>query len=348
MDAHAKAYAREMEHVLRYLRHRRFRHLWTTPAHPKEWHGRPAIMQSLALQHAVLSRCTRRKEHLRLAKQHLLDFDQGYHFGALFSGKAYELIGDALSSAQRDAFARAWVAGAQHQLEGYVLGPGGDPGVIGTWQQVSNHPLCACVYADYARKLFPAESRPDRFERVADRVWKLWWARGDFAEQASNYEGFSMIFLCTWAELRGRGSEFFAMPTIRNMLERSERIVSPTGIVAATADSGHNEHATAWVALYERAAHHTRDGRWRQLAWEVFGHLTRRGLLDAARGLKRIADANVYNGRCMYGLFLHAMSWLGMASLWSDGSVRPKARTNSPCEVKTCIRARRNISASDT
>ena len=328
MDAHAEGYLDELERILRYLRHRRFRHLWAAPAHPEEWHGRPAVMQSLALQHAVLHHHTRRAEHLRWAKQHLLDFDQGYHFGALFSGKAYELIPDAFTPAERDTFANAYVAGAQHELHRYVAGAGVDPRVIDTWEQVANHPLCACVYADNARRLFPAQSRPYHFERMTDRVWKLWWARGDFGEQATNYEGFSMNFLCAWAELRGKAREFYATPTVRNMLERSERIVSPSGIVTAYADSGHNEHATAWVALYEMAARHTHNSQWRRLPWEVFGYVKRRSLLDAARALKRVADENVYNGRYMYGLFLHAMSWLGMAALCSDGSVKPKPRTD--------------------
>jgi len=329
MDRQSRAYIDEMARLLAYLRHRRFRHLWDSPAHPKEWHGRPQVMQSLAFQHAVLHHVTGRPEHLHLATQHLMDFDQGYHFGSLFTAKAYELIQPALSASQRRTFAQAWVAGARTQLDRFVLPSDGsaDPRVIAGWNQLNNHQLCAAVYADLARRLFPETSRPYRFERVTDALWKMWWARRDFAEQASNYEGFSMCFLCAWADLRGVSEAFYASPTLRAMFDRSARVVSPSGIVAPYADSGPNAHATAWIALFEKGAAHTGRGEWRGLARDAFAYLRRRHLLRAAEVLKRVADENTYNGRCMYGLFLHPLSWLGMAALWSDPDLKPTPRT---------------------
>jgi len=323
------AYVREVERIVNHLHRERFRHLWTESTREGEWCGRFQSTQSFAFLFAVLHRFTGRSDYLRLSKRYLLDFDQGYHFGALFCGKAYELISGCLSPDERSTFAAAWVAGAQQEM-GRVSSPvGGDPRKISAWNNVSNHKLCACVYADYARKLFPEEAEEYRFDRFTDAVWNVWWKRREFQEQTSNYEGFSEAFLCAWADLRGVSREFYTSPSIVNMFERNERVVAPSGIVAAYGDTCHNEHTTAWIALFEKIGRETGRGNWKQTAWEIFSYLKRRDLMKAAKATARkVSTENVYNGRMLFGQFIHAISWLAMAAVWSNPKLRPRPRIN--------------------
>lgn len=313
----------EIERVLKRLHRPRFQRLLSQPTRPGEWCGRFQIKQGLALLFAVLYRWTSKKEYLRLARTYLLDFETGYHFTALFCGYAYEVVADYLSAEKRAGFVRGWTAGAQGQLEKFV--PSGN---VDTWENVSNHALCACVYADYARQLFPEVAAPFQYERLTDRVWDVWWRRREFQEQASNYEGFSEAFLCAWADLRGVTREFFATPSIRNMLERNERVVAPGGIVAPYGDSGWNEHATAWIALFEKAARETGNGAWKQAAWDMFGYLQRRSLCKAVNAVENALELNIYNGRVLYAQFIQAIAWLAMAATWTDPKLTPTRRRN--------------------
>ena len=328
MIDHEAAYVRELAPLVAFMHGPRFRRFWTEPTRTGEWFGRFQTTQSFALLFSVLHRATGEPRWLRLAKRYLLDFDAGFHFTSLFCGRAYELIGEHLSPDERSAFAKGWVAGVQRNLYRMV---GTDPSAVASWDNVSNHALCACVYADYARRLFPDEAAQYRYDRITDAVWDIWWKRRDFQEQASNYEGFSEAFHCVWAELRGVKREFYATPSIRNMLERAESIVSPSGIVTAYGDSGHNEHAAAWVALFEKAARDTGNGRWKQVAWDIFSYLKRRNLQDAARAMStEVKTESIYNARSHHGYLLGRFSWLAMAALWSDPKLKPQLRVD-PC-----------------
>ena len=210
MQNHSHCYLAMVEKHVSYLHHRRFHRLLNTPTHKGEWCGRFQLTQNLAFQFAVLHDFKGNYKHLELAKKYLLDIDKGYHFTSLFCGKAYELLRNKLTISERKDFARSWVGDVMTQLNGYVpkiaLGSKKD---FSTFENVSNHALCACVYADYARKLFPDESRHYHFERITDRVWDVWWKRREFQEQATNYEGFSECFHCVWADLRGVKKEFY-------------------------------------------------------------------------------------------------------------------------------------------
>lgn len=327
MKKHPSPYVEEIESILDFLHRPKFHRLWTQPTRPGEWCGRFQLTQSLALLFAALHHFTGREVYARMGCRYLLDFDRAYHFGSVFCATAYQLLSRRLSRAQRRNFALGWTLGARGELDKYVLGgPGGDPARIDDWNNVSNHALCACVQADYARRLFPKESAPLKLEAVTDRVWRVWWARREFQEQASNYEGFSEAFLCAWAVLRGVTREFFASPSVLNMLERNSRVVTPAGIVAAYGDSGHNEHATAWLALFEKAARETRNGGWSRIASDIFGYLRRRDLRSAAKAVERALNENIYNGRVLYGHFIDKMAWLAMAALWRDPELAPTAR----------------------
>lgn len=327
---HTAAYIQELEPLVRFMHGPRFRRLWTEPTRDGEWFGRFNTTQSFALLFAVLHRGTGEQRYLRLAKRFLLDFDSGFHFSSLFCGRAYELIGELLSPSERVAFTKGWVAGVQRDLYDKV---GIDPAAVAAWNNVSNHALCACVYADYVRKLFPDEAARYRYERITDAVWNVWWKRREFQEQASNYEGFSEAFHCAWAELRGVAREFYVTPSVLNMLERGEKVVSPSGIVTAYGDGGHNEHAAAWIALFEKAAHETGNGRWKQVAWDIFSYLKRRELRKAAQAMSRkITAESICNARILHGCLLGSLSWLALAALWSDPKLKPRPRTD-PCGV---------------
>ncbi len=240
------------------------------------------------------------------------------------SGKAYELLWNKLTEFARKNFARRWVGDVRHVLSQKV----GCENELKLLENVSNHALCACVYADYAQKLFPDESRPYHFERITDRVWDAWWKRREFQEQASNYEGFSECFHCVWAELRGVKDEFYRTASIRNIFARNERIVSPAGIVTAYGDSTHNGHATAWIALFEKVACETGNGSLKQTAWQIFSCLKSLDFDRSAKVVDKALKKNIYNGRVLYAHHVHMISWLAMAALWSDLKLKNKPRHN--------------------
>ncbi len=321
---HRQAYLEMVEKHIRYLHHKRFHRLWNSPTREGEWCGRFQITQNLAFQFAVLYDFTGSERYLENAKKYLLDFDQGYHFTSLFCARTYELLRNKLTVSERKDFAKRWVSDGRDALSQKV----GCEDDIKPLRNVSNHALCACVYADYAQKLFPHESRHYHFKRITDRVWDVWWKRREFQEQASNYEGFSECFHCVWAELRGVKDEFYRTDSIRNIFERNERIVSPAGIVTAYGDSGHNEHATAWLALFEKVARETGNESLKQTAWKIFSCLKSLNLAKSAIVVDKALKKNIYNSRVLYAQHLHTMSWLAMAALWSDPKLKNKPRHN--------------------
>jgi len=326
------AYLDVVEEFLRYLHRPRFARLWQEPTRNGEWCGRYRLTQNYAFAYAVLHHFRGGRENLELARSYLLDFDRGHHFDSVFLAKAYEIVGHTLTEEERHGFAEGWAQGAEAMLDAFVRELDQD---WGQWSHVSNHALCACVCADYVAKLFPELGARLGHQRRTDKVWRVWWKRREFWEQASNYEGFSEFFKCVWAELRDVKKEFYSSPSILNMFERGLQIASPAGIVAAYGDSGHNEHATAWIALCEMVAANTRDGRFRQAARDMFGLLQRVDFGGAVKLIaKEQAESNICNARVLAAQYQHAITWLAMAALCADESVKPKPRPTAAGRIR--------------
>lgn len=328
IDDHTAAWLTELAKQARQLYLRRYHAFWTTPNRPGEWVGRFQVTQCHAFLHAVLYHFTGEAVYLERARQHLANHDGAFHFGSLFAGTAYQLIESKLSKAERASFAAGWTANAAAMIQHHILrriGP--DPAAIETWTSVYNHAIASCFYADFARSLFPAEARKHRYQEVTDRVWDVWWRRREFWEQASNYEGFTTCFLLKWAQLRGRSAQLQAAPSFANLLGRYARIVTPAGIVVPYGDSGHNEHATAFAAVFEQVAHQTRQGHWRTLAWDIFRHLQRRRYFNLEPRVQAALAESFYNGRMVYGsVLMTPICHLALAALWADPAVSPVPR----------------------
>lgn len=325
------------QRLLRNLQAPCFETFWAHPPREGEWHGRSLILQELSFLNALAFQRTGRRSYLDRARSFLRLYasnerDGSEHFASPFLGQAYEMIGPLLPPEDRRAVAARWISAVRWFLDHFVGPEGGD---YTKWNNVSNHAIASCFYADYVRALCPKESRPHGFERITDRVWQICWKRREFQEQASNYEGFTEVFLCLWAELRGVGKEFFRTPSIQNMFARNARIVSPAGIVTAYADSGHYEHASSWIALFEKAATDTGEAGFRQVAWDIFRCLEQVGLGRQGQVLAHFIHRNRYAGRIAYALTLWIVAYVGLAVLWSE-----KKRLTAPRPACAGVNAR--------
>ena len=320
---HSGPYLKEVERLVRHLHQPRFRRLWTEPTLKGEGSGRFQLVQNLAFIYAVLHKTTGKGEYLELARRYLRDPDRGFHFTSLFVATAYEMLSKHLTRGERQSFAEQWLPGIDWCMEHFV---GDEDQDWSRLRGVSNHALCTCVFTDYARRLFPELVGPRGYERRTDRLWDVWWATREFHEQAPCYEGFSNCFHCAWAELRGVATEFYASPGVRNMLERGLRITSPAGIVTAYGDSPHYEHATAYIALFEKAGAQMQDGEFKQAAYEVFRCLQKLGMDRVARRMDDALELHLCSARAVYGDFINEVSWLAMAALWSDSKLEPLPR----------------------
>lgn len=321
---HRAIYVKEIEALTRVLRQRAFHELWTEPERAGEWYGRPT--PELAFLCAVLHRFTRRAEYLTLARQHLLAIERCGHYSALFTFEAYALLKKKLSAAERAEFGRRRIADAREAMNRFAPG---DPHTLYTQPTLHNPTLCACVMADLVRHHFLRACRPLAFEKKTHAVWHGWWGHREWHEQASHYEGFALAHLCAWADLRKARRDFYHTASVVNLFERGARIVAPAGIVTAYGDSGHNEHAAAWAAVFEKAAQATRNGEWKQTAFDIFSYLQRRDWQKAAETLRReMAKQDLSVRRLQYGSFIRAVAWLGMAALWSDPKLAPQPRVH--------------------
>jgi hypothetical protein len=217
-------YLDALESMLGSLHRPRVSAFWDGAVDDREWGHREGIRHHFAIGFAVLEAYRSDPEYEELTTRYLRNFEAGNHFTSLHLGTAYELVGDSLSQAERRTFAENWVADARafDHLPDDVSRE-----EIRDWDHVTNHALCACFWADYARYLFPEESDAYDLASITDPVWEVWWEETrEFHEGASNYEGFSECYLASWAERRGVAEEFYASPAVRNMFER---VASETG-----------------------------------------------------------------------------------------------------------------------
>lgn|GEM_PF-2161903 len=321
INSFQNAYVDAVERVLKSVYLPKFRRMWETPTRKNEWTGRWQVTQNLAFLFAVAHHFTGELQYRRLARRFLVDVDRGQHFSSLFFAKAWELVGKDLIPRERAVAGRKWVEAIWTQMDYHITG--GDRNNLDRlleYKWFNNHQICSCVYADYARKLFPEYTKNARYEEVTDRVWANWWSKREYHEQTTNYESFAQVFLAVWADLRGVTREFWATPSIHNLTARGERIVSPAGIVTTYGDSNHNAKSSTWAAFFEKAALHTGEGRYKQAAWDIFGHLSRLGLWDFGDKLDRALEWNtIYNGRQLFCNYMQCgISYIGLAALWSD------------------------------
>lgn len=312
-----------VESGVKVLRQPHLTKYWDGEYRDDEWGGRHRIMQDYALVYAVLYEHVGDEAYRDAALKHLLEFGRGDHFASLLTGTAYELVGNELDQHERKSFGEAWVAEAENSLNQYV----GDRNDIEEWEQVSNHAIGACFYADYACALFPEIADRHDYQERTDRVWEVWWDRREFHEQASNYEGFAETFLAEWAKIRGHEDAFYDSPTVRNILERNLRSVSPEGIVAPYGDSGYHQHQCQWISLFERVAADTGDGRFLDAAADIRTYFHEHVFNRFRETVDSLPETeSIYNGRLIFKNHLHELAWLALATTWHDTDVERRPR----------------------
>ena len=121
-------------------------------------------------------------------------------------------------------------------------------------------------------ELLPEVDESAEWRRYSDRVWNELLAAGDTREDSSEYA--SVVWwpaVLEYAAVSGREAEIFADPRFRSWVERAYQTMTPLG---PAADFGHSvgfgRDTAGWVWLFEAAARHYREPRFRHAAQRAF------------------------------------------------------------------------------
>ena len=313
-------YLKALRGLLRRVHTRELSPLWRDAGRADEWF-KPGIMSHrLAHAYAVLWKLQGREKDSRAAKRLLLGFTRTAPYVCNSAGTAYQILKPGLTREEREGFGRRWAEQAMEPLVRHCSKRSR------SHAYGNNHKITACTQADLVRKLFPKIAAPYRFERYTDPVWRDWWARRDFQEQATNYEALSEQLHCVWAQIRGVEKAFYRSSSIRNMFERHMLTVTPSGLVAAYGDCGHPPRPSVWMAIFELVARKTRDGRFRQCAEELFRRCRRTRYWQHLGPPGKLPRMPRYLARSIFRELVDECASLADAAVACDARVQPQPR----------------------
>ena len=137
-----------------------------------------------------------------------------------------------------------------------------------------NRALIWGFFLDIAAKRFPDNPAAKEWKAYADLEWESWWPYRDHDENSSDYNASAMMDYLDWAEFRN--PEYLKDPGIKRWLERELYQVTPAGGFPGYGDaSPWNASCWQWIAVFERAATVTRDGRFKWAAHRLLDYATR-------------------------------------------------------------------------
>lgn len=178
----------------------------------------------------------------------------------------------------------------------------------------SNRPFGYAIDGQMILRYVPNANEREKWQTYVDGTWAGFFETGDIRENASHYESISLSFLIEWADIRGATAELLAHSAFMTMIERYLQQVLPIGSIPHYGDSdGWNVNWGAWIHIFEFAAAHTRDGRFRWAAHRLFQY-----------SLLHIEDifSWAYTGN-------HAIQSLMRAALVADDAIAPVAPKGS-------------------
>jgi len=137
----------------------------------------------------------------------------------------------------------------------------------GNW----NRPFGYAVDAQIVLRYAPNANDREKWQAYVDGVWAGFFETGDICENVAHYESLSLSYLIEWADIRGATAELLVHPAFMTMMERYLRQVLPIGSIPHYGDShGWNVNWGAWIHIFEFAAAHSGDGRFRWAAHRIF------------------------------------------------------------------------------
>ena len=154
---------------------------------------------------------------------------------------------------------------------------------------------------------YPDAPETREWTEYADTVWLDWWKFRDNPINDTGYF-FGMMFpVVLGAHLMDR-TEVFTDPGMKPLWERLLHSVSPDGaVIPYGAHGGWNSGADNLLWMFELAARHTRDGRFRWVAHRLFNYIQYQS--------ERLQSHHMSTHFTKLGI---ALAWL-----YADGSVRP-------------------------
>ncbi len=127
---------------------------------------------------------------------------------------------------------------------------------------------------DIAATLQPEHPDVAQWRTYAELEWNSWWPFRDHDENSSDYNAASMMDYLDWAAFRDPAN--LEDPELHRWVERYMLQVTPSGAMPGYGDAGPwNESSWQWIALFERMATITRDGRYKWVAHRLFDYATR-------------------------------------------------------------------------
>ncbi len=122
-------------------------------------------------------------------------------------------------------------------------------------------------------KMVPDVNEADKWREYKEQVWDYWWQFRDQDESTDHYTALWFQYLLEWIQMRGNEQEFWADPGIKKVWERYLYQVFPMGVFPHYSDStGFNVSWGHWIWIFEAAATHWQDGRYKWAAHRLYDY----------------------------------------------------------------------------
>lgn len=136
-----------------------------------------------------------------------------------------------------------------------------------------NRSFHAALAGEALLKLLPNAPDADKWREYKEKIWNYWWQFRDQDESTDHYTALWFRYLLQWIAIRGNEKEFWADPGIKKLWERYLYHVFPMGAFPHYSDSsGWNVTWGHWIWIFEAAATHWKDGRYKWAAHRLYDY----------------------------------------------------------------------------
>lgn len=136
-----------------------------------------------------------------------------------------------------------------------------------------NRSFHRALTAEALLKMVPDVNEADKWRTYKEQVWSYWWGFRDQDESTDHYTALWFRYLLDWIKIRGNEAEFWADPGMKKLWERYLYQVFPMGAFPHYSDScGWNVSWGHWIWIFEAAATHWKDGRYKWAAHRLYDY----------------------------------------------------------------------------
>lgn len=190
--------------------------------------------------------------------------------------------------------------------------------------RIRNHATFGMAGSEMIARLFPERKERRLLSSYAEQVWNEWWAIRENPEVTSLYEPFTQTSLIRAAELRGMEDQYFSDAVVKAAFERYLQHLSPLGVMSQYGDSGWAQSWGFWAAVFEKAASHYSDGRFKWAARRILDYAFQQKFWKNARNAEKKGDLPLATRHAIDAAVLLETYGLVLAALWSDDGVNER------------------------